>query len=142
MRYKKPITPDKLLIQRIRVSDKFPGFKYFRKSHDIGYWIGKLQPTPESETYTVKIVYNKYRSPNVYVLKPKLMEKCPHIYLNKSLCLYYPRDYSHNPDSMIADTIIPWTSEWLYFYEGWLKEGIWWGEEAPHHIPIIQEFQS
>ncbi len=140
MRYKKPKTPNKLLIQRIRVTNKFPGFKYFGQGQDKGYWIGKLQPTNESRTYTVKIVYNKYRSPDVYVLNPKLLDRCPHIYpIKKSLCLYYPKDNSYNyVDSMIADTIIPWTTEWLYFYEGWINEGIWWGEEAPHSIPITE----
>jgi hypothetical protein len=27
----------------------------------------------------------------------------------------------------IAETIIPWTSEWLYFYELWVFTGEWHG---------------
>ncbi len=32
----------------------------------------------------------------------------------------------------IDDTIIPWTAEWLVFYELWKDTGTWQGAEAPH----------
>jgi hypothetical protein len=48
--------------------------------------------------------------------------------------LYYPKDNSYDGRTFIADTIIPWTAEWLYFYEKWLEDGIWWGHEAPHSL--------
>lgn len=53
--------------------------------------------------------------------------KIPHLYPNGSLCLYYP-DYNewHANDSW-ADSIIPWTSLWLYFFELWIATGEWLG---------------
>jgi hypothetical protein len=34
----------------------------------------------------------------------------------------------------LAETIVPWTAEWLFFYEVWMEdpEGRWLGLEAPH----------
>jgi hypothetical protein len=27
----------------------------------------------------------------------------------------------------LADTVVPWTSEWLFFYEVWHATGLWLG---------------
>ena len=35
--------------------------------------------------------------------------------------------YEFNYSLRIIDTIIPWTQEWLYFYEIWLLTGEWRG---------------
>ncbi|MGH8092034.1 MAG: hypothetical protein ACREIF_00990 [Chthoniobacterales bacterium] len=35
----------------------------------------------------------------------------------------------------LADTIVPWTSRWLYFYEIWLATGEWMGGGIPHDPP-------
>ena len=32
-----------------------------------------------------------------------------------------------NSSKLIANTIIPWTVEWLYYYELWLATGEWLG---------------
>jgi hypothetical protein len=52
-------------------------------------------------------------------------ERLPHVYENDELCLYYPGEWSGK--SHIADTIIPWISEWLLHYEIWLATGEWQG---------------
>ena len=31
------------------------------------------------------------------------------------------------PNCLIAETIIPWAAEWLFFFEGWLIDGHWAG---------------
>ena len=41
------------------------------------------------------------------------------------LCLHMPYECNHT--AMIADTIIPWTQEWLLHYEIWLATGEWCG---------------
>ncbi|MEN6348254.1 MAG: hypothetical protein ABFD08_02505 [Syntrophomonas sp.] len=114
----------------------FPGFIYYTSGIESGYWTGTLQPTPNSPEYKIKIVYSNNRRTSVFVEEPELVHSAPHIYpQDKSLCLYYPPDGSFNSrTSYIADTIIPWTAEWLYWYEEWLRSGIWWGEEAPHPL--------
>jgi hypothetical protein len=43
------------------------------------------------------------------------------------LCLYYRKAQEWNNQLYIADTIIPWTSEWLLHYEFWLASGDWHG---------------
>src|ERR1019366_2576583 len=59
-------------------------------------------------------------------------ERPRHIYLDDdgigfSLCLYDPRENQWSPEDFIADTILPWTSEWLYFFEGWMLTDRWEG---------------
>ncbi|WP_416044592.1 hypothetical protein ACMXKO_10175 [Clostridium tyrobutyricum] len=121
-------------LQIYHVSRRFHGFKFYR-NNDEEYWLGKLTPTEKSNTYTVKINYLYKKVPKVYVIEPQILRNSPHIYPDKSLCLYYPKDFSFDKKtSLIADTIIPWTAEWLYFYEIWMETGIWWGNEAPHTV--------
>jgi hypothetical protein len=113
--------------QSFKIIQRYPSFRYSKK----GYWLGKLRPSSLSPLYTVKIIYDWYR-PKVFILDPKIDDDSPHRYPDGSLCLYYPSDKSHHDGLFIADTIIPWTSEWLYYYEKWLEDEIWWGPEAPH----------
>jgi hypothetical protein len=49
------------------------------------------------------------------------------MYDQERLCLYRPHRREWTPAMMIANTIIPWISEWLYFYELWLVTGEWLG---------------
>lgn len=113
--------------QTFKILQRFPSFQYLKK----GKWLGTLQPSPSSPIYTVKIIYDWYR-PKVFILNPRIDGNAPHLYPDGSLCLYYPSDNSYDDSLFIAETIIPWTSEWLYFYEKWLEDEIWWGPEAPH----------
>ena len=80
------------------------------------------------------ICYEQNRSVKVYVINKKLKiapnrVKLPHVYSSKrqQLCLYSPSRNEWNGFNYIIDTIIPWASEWLYFYELWLPEGKWYG---------------
>jgi hypothetical protein len=41
------------------------------------------------------------------------------------LCLYRYQEF--NSYKYLSKTIIPWTVEWLYFYELWLATGEWCG---------------
>ncbi|MFC0298455.1 hypothetical protein [Geobacillus jurassicus] len=120
--------------QRCKIQQFFPSFRYFKK----GYWIGTLRPTLSSPFYTIKIIYGKY-NPKVFVIKPTIHKEAPHRYSDGSLCLYYPGDRSYHESLFIADTIIPWTAEWLYYYEKWLEDGIWWGPEAPHSYKLKKQ---
>ncbi|MBU5220469.1 hypothetical protein KQI67_28255 [Bacillus albus] len=115
--------------QCLKIQQCFPSFKYFKE----GYWIGRLRPTSSSSFYTVKIIYKRF-NPKVFIIEPCIHREVPHLYGDGSLCLYYPNDNSYNDSLFIADTIIPWTAEWLYYYEKWLEDGIWWGPEAPHTL--------
>jgi hypothetical protein len=83
----------------------------------------RLQPTPASRTYTVRLVYRHGRRPRVTVSDPPLAlhpgaKALPHVYPGDELCLYYPGQWNH--DMLLAATILPWTTEWLIHYELWL----------------------
>lgn len=109
---------------------RFPQFEY-KRVNQKPTWIGYLQPTENSPKYQIKVEYGG-SAPKVWVLSPALVESAPHRYSDKSLCLYYPQDRSWTPQKYICSTVIPWTAEWLAFYEIWCVTEVWYGEEAPH----------
>lgn len=90
-----------------------------------------LQPTPMSRRYSVKIDYRLGASPEVKVVAPELQLHCaaeelPHTFPGEKLCLHLPGEWS--PSMYIAHTTVPWTSEWLFYYELWLITGNWEGD--------------
>lgn len=102
--------------------------------HNKLQWRGLLSPTPLSQEYIIEVVYKVGLSPKIYVKEPQLIipagKKLPHVYCQKEkrLCLYYPRGKSEWNESMsLARTILPWASEWLFYYEIWLSTGEWLG---------------
>lgn len=54
------------------------------------------------------------------------------MYSNGDLCLYHPPSQPWSDDNDLHKTIIPWTAEWLVFYELYLSEGRWLGPEVQH----------
>jgi hypothetical protein len=74
--------------------------------------------------------------PDMIVVEPDLAllagrRKIPHTYAYKGkgtcLCLWWPKKRDWVPQMKFADTLIPWTAEWLYYFEIWLKTGEWAG---------------
>jgi len=97
-------------------------------------WKYSITPSPLSESYEIKISYTKGLQPNVYVLNPKLVLypgeiKLPHVYDTHKqwLCIYFRKGREWKSSMHIADTVIPWTCEWLLHYECWLATGTWHG---------------
>ena len=97
-------------------------------------WMGVIVPTAVSPQYVVNVVYRAGRHPETYVRKPILAcragQGLPHVYSQKEqkLCLFVPAGGKEWNSSMsIASTIVPWASEWLFFYEVWLATGRWLG---------------
>lgn len=99
-------------------------------------WIGKLQPTLLSETYTVQIRYQIDKRPHVTVLDPQLQRRngsrLPHVFTGDELCLFRYAYSEWDGSMFLADTIIPWTSLWLFHYEIWSVTGIWCGSRQEH----------
>ncbi len=123
-----------LLLQRGIIASKFPEAKINVQSDRTIFEL-ELQPSPASPFYKVLICYPKYGSIDVWAtvsnyenIKNKAI---PHIYSkndNKKrlrLCLYYGDEFKRGMS--IAETLIPWAAEWLYFYELWLASGKWLG---------------
>ena len=108
----------------------FPQFRC-RIKGGLPVWQGDLQPTETSPQYHISIQYELSGRCSVYVLDPIIKSNAPHRYSNHSLCLYYPKD-KNSLEQGVARTIVPWTAEWLLYYEAWLVTGQWFGPEAPH----------
>ncbi len=109
----------------------FPDFKVrFKKG--MATWVGTLQPSAASEAYTVTIQYSLPDVPRVWVVSPELInrpdgQRIPHVYEGKRLCLYLPGSGEWKKTMLIAETIVPWASLWLYYYEVWHATGEWLG---------------
>lgn len=133
VKFSSPALP--LGIQVLSMSKDFPGF-YYRREKNIPTWYGYLKPFEESNNYFVKVEYrfdNQYsKRPHVWVLSPELVSHPPHIYPDRSLCLFFPSDETWTPYKNISKIIVPLTATWLGFYEIWLSTKVWYGPEAPH----------
>ncbi len=106
-------------------------------------WKHNITPTPLSATYEVKLSYTLGKHPRVFVTKPKLElfpgeTKLQHVYDTDKqwICIYYKPGREWDSNMHIADTIIPWTSEWLLHYECWLATGTWHGGGI-HNLPKV-----
>jgi hypothetical protein len=123
--------------QHQRMSARHPQFKLLALKPTLAEWQGHMQPSPLSDTYIVRVRYVKYKSPRILVVSPtlKLREgaaSIPHTYVGNKLCLYYPNCEEWSSDKYIAETIVPWISLWLFYYEGWLATGQWFGGGIEH----------
>lgn len=100
-------------------------------------WIGRVTPFEGAGAYLIQVEYTIKSVPRVRILDPELTHErdgktLPHTYPDESgrknrvrPCLFVPDEWDAR-DS-IAATVIPWTCEWLFFYEMWLVTGEWLG---------------
>lgn len=94
-------------------------------------WRGQLQPTVASSVYDVEVVYAAFDYPSVRVndppLKPDREGRLPHFFHDEgTLCLHERHEW--HPDMLLIETILPWSAEWLIYYEIWLATGQWFGD--------------
>lgn len=97
-------------------------------------WRWDVQPTPVSRLYNARLLCNSKGWPEVFIDSPDLRalagEKIiPHLYDQKAmrLCLYLPGTGEWTNNKVLANTVVPWTSLWLLFFEEWLWSGEWKG---------------
>lgn len=107
-------------------------------------WIGPWRPTELSNQYTLEIVYRQGLRPKIAVLHPHLelapgQTKLPHVYEDgqRDICVHRPEEW--NKSMPIAMTMMPWISEWLYFYETWVITGKWLGKGTHPQLPNTQK---
>lgn len=93
----------------------------------------RLQPTESSIVYTIRLAAKQGSTAvSVYVIEPAIKKhengkRVPHLYQDGSLCLYYPPNKEWIYTDSWAETIVPWTALWLYYYELWQATGKWLG---------------
>lgn len=126
-----------LPVQAILLKKKYPESNIIVKQNTL-VWLGKIRPTPFSREYHIEILCEKGNKPIVYLCEKNIegieKEDFPHFYPQKGkkqyknkvhLCLNLPVEFDYS--FVIADTLIPWAQEWLFFYEIWLITGEWKG---------------
>ena len=111
---------------------KYPQFMTGFTSHNSMKVTGVLQPTSRSAAYGFVLKYNIADIPKTKIISPALAknysgEDIPHLYPNGNLCLYHPQYGEFSRTDFLCDTIIPWTSLWLYYYEVWHLTNEWLG---------------
>jgi len=125
-----------LFKQLINLKAEYPGSSSEIKGNTLE-WCGKIRPTALSEEYDVLVRYKLGKAPESWVFGENLKKldspDFPHNFeidrdkKRVRMCLYYPRNDEWNPEQYISKTIIPWSVEWLYYYEVWLSTGKWHG---------------
>lgn len=105
-------------------------------------WKGSLVPTDASGTYEVDLIANSPRStPQVWVREPSLRPsddgRLPHIHKGGNLCLNTIGQWSSR--MLFVDSVIPWTSEWLMYYELWRATDVWFGDGAEKLDQVSQD---
>lgn len=130
------------------MTERWPAFDVVAKNDRCAVWEGNLDPV--SRRYRVRVRYEVPVAienfsilnvqPRVQILSPVLERHpehdegpIPHVYINSKeqslpyLCLFDPFNGEWTPSDLLAETTVPWTSRYLYFYEGWLLTGKWSG---------------
>ncbi len=129
-----------LVAQQIKLQRQYPeAISKIKKS--TLYWDGWLCPTPLSRQYHVRVEYKRGKRPDVVLMGKNLIginrEDFPHRFVSYRgkqgnndkyavrICLHLRGEFTGA--MFLADTIVPWAVEWLYFYEIWLATGKWCG---------------
>jgi len=119
-------------VQLFNMRRRFPNFAVQLMRGRQATWTGVLHPTPLSLMYKIRVQYAIGSPPKIWVLSPELekrpdQEKIPHLYPGERLCLYLPWANEWHRNMLISETILPWVSLWLYYYEIWYATGEWLG---------------
>lgn len=95
------------------------------------------QPAVGCRDYRCRIELDRQGlAPSAYVISPDLQvlahgRSLPHIYRYAGgctkLCLYMPGLGEWHPGAWLTETMVPWTLEWLRYFELWLADGSWSG---------------
>lgn len=116
-----------------------PGARARYRGRALSFYVG-LAPGAFGRLYqcVLKVMPDGQR-PDMIVVDPDLTvlaagRKIPHTYPYSGkgilLCLWWPNDRDWVPQMKLAETYIPWTAEWLHYFELWCQTGEWGGGGA------------
>jgi len=116
---------------------QFPGTTFsFRSGKELVYRM-KLSPSAASRIYTCDLhVRPGACHPEVIVVDPNLKvlasgRSLPHVYPHAGkgakLCLWRPQQQEWHASMKLSETYVPWTVQWLWYFELWLQSGEWVG---------------
>lgn len=114
----------------------WPGFKSERLMDGL-VWRGWLRPKAWLDPFQVQVrlvleTRERRGAVSVNVVQPVLdvassqRAEC-HMYSNGSLCLFDPSQHEWTPRMSVAETIVPWAAEWIYYFQIWQVTGAWLG---------------
>lgn len=122
----------------------WPAFRVVGRQGAWAAWRGPVRPL--LQTFFVEIQYRaplvverinlRVLQPRVRVLAPALRPRrgnaegmLPHVYYGSdgdvSLCMLDPDAGEWSPSDLLAETTVPWITDWLAAYEGWRATGVW-----------------
>jgi len=127
------------------MKNKYPNFIVNQTSPSTMKVSGTIRPTARSAWYTFVLKYSSSDNPKVTIVSPELQKNekgddIPHLYPAGHLCLYHPDYQEFTRAHFLCDTIIPWISLWLYYYELWHVTGDWLG--GGEHPIKLKPFQK
>lgn len=130
----KHYTFSEIMNQVVSVKKMFPDTTYeiVGSRHMVNTYV-YLKPTEYSDKYKIKLsAYVGKSYVNVFPINPKISrtvngKKVPHMFKDASLCLFYPEYHEWHHSDKWVETLIPWASLWLFYYEIWLVTGDWLG---------------
>lgn len=114
---------------------RYPQFKMRGRDRSVS-WTGTLEPVA-GKVFTIRIDYPEYGRPRVYLVDPPMADGCPHTWGRGEMCVFWPDDPENEgweTDSWVADTIVPWSATWLYFYDHWRETGQPWAGPEKSHV--------
>lgn len=132
--------------QVTRMSARWPSLEMsLSRDGNVLLWTGPVRGFQQMYRVTVQWSFRVTAAiPHVFILDPKLRprtggrsEDIPHLLFNSNapedsaLCLFDPAAGEWKPSMLIADTTVPWATEWLHHYECWHLDGVWRGANAP-----------
>jgi hypothetical protein len=97
-------------------------------------WWWDVSPTPLSRVYRLRLEYRAGGTPQVFAERPHLPtlaggRPLPHVYGQDPtrLCLYLPDTAEWTPAKPLDETLVPWATVWLFYFEEWLASNEWKG---------------
>lgn len=128
---RRPLTAAQQFLN-LRMSPIAPGAGSLRTGRLL--WRFPATPSPLSRQYVARIEYALGHAPKVFIEAPDLVDlaagrRLPHVYEQSPprLCLYLPGTQEWHPALRLDQTIVPWTSLWLFYFEDWLVTDQWSG---------------
>lgn len=136
--------------QKLRMRARWPTLEK-RDVPDGLAWQGRIRGFQRPYLIDVVWLHRLRRPPSVFVIEPKIAPRAaedfthiPHLNFNdrdperSALCLYDPEGQEWDDSLLIAETMVPWASEWLHHYELWRFDGVWRGRNAPGPISVAE----
>ena len=124
-----------LVQQKIKLIRTYPTLIVgIQISRNLLRFVIRLQPTPESIEYKVRIQLKLGYLPTAQLQEPKEIamvngQKPHHLYKGKNgdeyLCVFYPKGCEWSNCMFLADSFVPWVVTWLSAYEIWQVTGVW-----------------